>query len=112
MTATDLYAEIIETKRLMRLALTESGQRGLTYAEAERAYRIALAQQILIERSNGTPTTVINDVSRGNPAVAELKFTRDCAEVKYKAAMEAINIYKKELTSLEEQLSREWGQCR
>lgn len=108
----DLYAEIQKTRKLMHLALAESKQRGLTHADTERTYRIALAQQMLTERANKTPTTIINDVCRGTLHIADLKFDRDVAEVKYKAASEAINIYKKEINFLEDQLNREWSQCK
>ena len=40
--------------------------------------------------------------------IANLKFQRDCAEAKYKAALEAVNVYKLKIKSLEAQIEREW----
>lgn len=50
------------------------------YAEAERAYRSALAAEIVKLRAEGMAATACGDVARGNPAVADLKFKRDIAE--------------------------------
>ena len=44
-----------------------------------------------------------------NEAIAGLKFQRDVAETAYKAAMEAINVYKLNIKVLEEQIQREWN---
>jgi hypothetical protein len=50
------------------------------YAEAERAYRKALADKILELRAEGMAITACGDVARGDRAVADLKFHRDIAE--------------------------------
>lgn len=38
-----------------------------------------------------------------------LRFERDCAEVFYKSAQEAVNSMKLQLRLLDNQLEREWG---
>jgi hypothetical protein len=50
------------------------------YAQAERAYREALAKKILELRADGMAITACSDVARGDKHVAELKFKRDVAE--------------------------------
>ena len=93
---------------LLNAAQKETGSRGRAWAAAEREYRIALAQKILLERDKGTPVSIISDICRGSSEIAELKFKRDCAEVVYKSALEAINSYKLQIRVLENQIDREW----
>ena len=104
----DLFLEIQEKVVLMDKALAMLGKRGRTFAECEREYRVSLAKQMLIEREKGMPATILQDICRGDREIARLRFERDVAEVTYKAAMEAINIYKKQVDLLREQLDREW----
>lgn len=105
----DLFLNMQEKTRLLDTALNHLGKRGRAYAEAEREYRVELNKEILKERDKGTPVTVISDICRGKPQVADKKFARDVAESMYKAALEAINIYKLEVNLLREQIDREWN---
>lgn len=105
----DLIGEIGQKTRLLDTAIKELGVRGRAYAQAERDYRVAMAKKILLERENGTPVTIISDICRGNPEIAKLRFERDCAEVVYKSAMEAINGYKLQIRILDAQVEREWS---
>ena len=108
MSGQDLMQELQSQKELLKAALKASSKRGSDAAEAERKYRVALAQQIAVERDKGTPVTIISDVCRGKPEVAKLKFQRDVADVVYKSAMEAINVYKLQIKVLENQIEREY----
>lgn len=105
----DLFLELQNKMRLLELALGELGKRGRENAQAEMDYRISLSEKIIREREKGLPATIISDVCRGDKSIAMMKFKRDCAEVSYKAALEAINVYKIEVRSLEEQINREWN---
>ena len=107
----DLVNAIGEKISLLDSAITQLGKRGKTYAQSEMDYKIALAKKILEERGKGTPVTIISDVCRGNPEIARLRFERDCAEVVYKSAMEAINSYKLQIRMMDSQLSREWDRA-
>jgi chlorite dismutase len=49
-------------------------------AEAEEAYRLELARQILQEHADGIAWTVASDVARGREKVARLRRDRDIAE--------------------------------
>lgn len=53
--------------------------------------------------------TIISDICRGSTQIAGLRFERDCAEVVYKSAMEAINSMKLQIRLMDSQLGREWG---
>lgn len=104
--------ELIEERReidaKLNAAVKLSKKRGKELARAESEYRIALAAKILQERDKGTPVTIVSDVSRGSPEIAKLRFERDCAEVLYKSAVEAINVYKLQIRCIEAQIEREW----
>lgn len=105
----DLVTEIASRTKLLDAAVRQLGTRGRAFAEAEREYKIALAGKMLELRDGGTPVTIISDLCRGDREIARLRFERDCAEVVYKSALEAINSYKLQLRLLDAQLQREWG---
>lgn len=104
----DLISEIGAKSSLLDMAIKQLGIRGKAYTQAERDYRIAMARKVMEEREKGTPVTIISDVCRGNPEIAKLRFERDCSEVVYKSAMEAINAMKLQIRILDAQVEREW----
>ena len=108
MSGQDLLMELQTKIRLLDAALAQFGKRGSVHAQAEHDYRIALSKEILSQRANNTPATIISDVCRGTPSIAKLKLERDIAEVVYKSSMEAINNYKLQIRVLEGQIEREW----
>jgi hypothetical protein len=60
------------------------------YAEAERAYRKALADRIVELRADGQPATLTADLARGDKQVAYLRYKRDVAEGLKEAAQTAV----------------------
>ena len=58
-------------------------------ADAERAYRMALAQSITRHRAEGHAATVCADLARGDRAVAQLRWDRDVAQGVVDAAQQA-----------------------
>lgn len=108
MSGQDLMLDLQGKVQLLDKALQQLGKRGRDYAEAEREYRVALAKKIAAERDKGTPVTIISDVCRGSQEIANAKFQRDTAEIVYKSALEAINVYKLQLKLLENQIDREF----
>ena len=108
MSGQDLMRDLSGKVSLLDSALRQLGVRGREYAQAEQDYRVALAQKILIERDKGAPVTIISDICRGDREIAKKKFDRDCKETGYKAALEAINVYKIQIKTLESTIEREW----
>lgn len=105
----DLWANIQERLDWLDEAVRSIRFRGRDYAEAESTYRSALAKEILrLRDEEGYPVTLVPDLARGNPDVAQLKVERDCAESLYKSALEAINVNKLRIKVLENQHDREW----
>lgn len=105
----DLFLEAQDKASQLDKALGSLGKYGRENALAEKNYRIALRQAILIERNKGTPVTIILNLVKGEEDIAELRFKRDCAEANYKACLEGINVLKLEVKIMDEQISREWN---
>lgn len=100
----DLYNEIQKLRNELNLAIEFAKKRGQDLAKAERDYRVALSQKILIERDNKVPVTIISDICRGDKEIADFKFNRDTQEVLYKSAGERINATKLEIRIVESQM--------
>ena len=107
----DLVTVLRNKTATLNKAIDVLAVNGRERAKAEMEYRIALRQEILREREKGTPVTIISDVCRGEPVIADLKFKRDVAESVHQANLEAINVWKLEIRVLESQLAREWGRA-
>lgn len=101
----ELNSEMVRLRQEMNLAIKLASQRGKELAEAEREYRVALAKDMLIKRDKKVPVTIINDLSRGDETVAELKFERDTLEVLYKSANEKILTTKLEIRVVENEMA-------
>ncbi len=105
----DLVSEIQRDLKLMQQANEESKIRGLKLAEAERDYQIAKHTRALEMRTGGEPVTFIQMALKGDPNVRDAPFARDCAQVEYDSAREAINTYKLSARLLEKQRQSEWN---
>ena len=106
----ELYQELVNKTRQLETSIKMLRQNGTAYAEAEREYKILLAQECLRLRDEGMAIGMIDKTCYGLPSVAAARFKRDVADVTYKANMEAINSLKLQLRLIENQISREWGQ--
>ena len=104
----DLLQEIGAKSAMLDAAIRQLGIRGRAYAEAERNYRVAMRKKVMEERANGTPVTIMSDLCRGDPEIANLRLERDIAQTVYESAKEAINAYKLQIRLLDNQLEREW----
>lgn len=88
----------------MNLAIKLLKERGQEKATAENKYRMELAKEILIQRDNKIPVTIISDICRGNKDIAKLKLDRDIAEVMYESVYQRILATKLELNILDNQI--------
>ena len=71
-------------------------------AEAEQKYRSALAQEILVLKTQGLQATLIPDVARGN--TADLKLQRDLADGLFTAGRDSISALQSEARILDSML--------
>lgn len=94
-----LAQEMYKAKKELHEAKRKIVERGQAYTKAEKAYRIALRQEILKLKREGYPATLINDLARG--AVAELKYARDDAEQIYKSARDFARLTETEISVLQ-----------
>lgn len=99
----DLIIEINQKREEMNLAIKLLKERGQEKAAAENKYRMELAKEILIQRDNKIPVTIISDICRGNENIAKLKLDRDIAEVMYESLMQRLYATKLELQILDNQ---------
>ena len=104
----ELWQEIEEKNKYLDKAIKDLASNGYELAEKERAYKIAVNQKALELRADDMPVTLINQVIYGYKEIANLRFERDTAEVKYNANLEYINTLKLMIRILENQLGREY----
>lgn len=104
----NLIQEVNELSDKLEQELIICKRGGCELAEAEREYRVILRKEILEARAQGAPVTIINDICRGKPDIADARMRRDCAEAIYKSSQEAINVYKLKIRLLNDQINREW----
>lgn len=80
--------EMTETIKRKNEAMKQLWKLSADKAETERAYRIALAQEILSLKYDKVQATLIPDIARGN--TAELKHKRDLSEALYNTTRESL----------------------
>jgi hypothetical protein len=84
----EITKEMHEATKRLEKASKEIFKLAKAKAEMERAYREALAKEIVKLRAENVPATLINDLARGN--VAYLKYERDLAQDAFKSAISAL----------------------
>lgn len=105
----DLMIELNQLRDTLSVAIKELKKRGKDKAKAEQEYRVALAKEILLQRDDGQPVTIVSDICRGKEEIAKLKFERDFSETLYETCLQKIYATKVELNIIEKQIEREWG---
>lgn len=100
---------LVKLRQELRQLVTELESAGVKAAQAERTYRINAAKAMLLLKQDGVPVTLIMELVKGDERVAEYRFNRDVADVRYKTTQERINAVKREITIVSEQINREWG---
>lgn len=105
-----LWVRIEECMRLVDAALMESKLRGKDMVAKEAAYYTAKANVSFSMLEDGYTNTYIQTVIKGQPGVTEALSAYHDAEVEYKNAVEAVQVYKLKLRVLEAENEREWSQ--
>lgn len=108
----DLLIELNEKMVLLEKAIETLANNGYELAAKEREYKKAITKKSLELKEEGQPVTLINTTIYGYEDIADLRFERDTAEVKYNANNEYINVIKLIVRVLEKQLDREYGNTR
>lgn len=101
--------ELENLKIRARELANEMDAMGTTKANAEKEYRVALNKKVLELKDEGMTATLISMVIYGYEEIAEKRAKRDIAESSYEVIREKIQLIKKEMTSIENQLQRDWN---
>lgn len=99
--------EMSELQARLEKAVKQMRAWGVDHAEKDRAYKVALMQEILKLREEEFPATLIIQIAHGK--VADARFERNKAEVMYKSSIENVNALKLQMRILDNQIAREWG---
>lgn len=104
----DLQRLLTEQNADLSNAIKNLRKSGEAWAQKERDYQIAKSQAVLIMKDAGCTMKEIDLRIKGE--VAEKLFERDMARVFYDSNLEYINVAKKQLQIIENQIQREWSQ--
>ena len=107
-----LWEEVNTIKVQLDSALRTCRENGLKMALAEVEYRKQKGKEILRLKSEGYPATLIPDIVKGLENVAVLYQDKLDKEVIYKSNIEAIQVKKLELRTMESELEREYINAR
>lgn len=108
----ELWTELSEKRAMLDKAIETLAMNGYDLAAKERDYKIAINKKALQLRAEDTAVTLINTIIYGYEDIAQLRFERDTAQVKYNSNLEYINTIKLQIRILENQLNREYGNIR
>ena len=97
MSGADLINELNDLSRRLTESVSYMRRAGENFAKAQNAYKIAINQEFLKLRADGTPVTMIAQIVKGQPEVAPNK-----------TAQENIQAVKLRMRILENQIDREY----
>lgn len=84
---------------------TELKKLGVRKAQAEKAYKVKQAQEILKLKTEKYPATLIMELVKGNEEVADLRLQRDESESDYYACKNAIENLRLEIDAIKSKLT-------
>lgn len=104
----DLTIELNGKLKDLDIAIRSLRKTGSDYAEAYTQYRVALAQELVKLKNEGYAITLAENIARGKPEIAKLKFNEISKEAIYKANQESINAIKLHIKVIQEQMNKEY----
>lgn len=87
----------------------EARKSGRALATANANYKAELAAEAARLKASGTPVTLIHDLAFKQRSVRTMRVARDAAEVEYKADMETVQLRKREVDILREEMRMDWA---
>lgn len=103
----DLIIELQQKREQLNQAISDLEKWGRLKAQTECEYRQELQKEILMQREQGTPVTIISDICRGKSEIAEYKRKRDIAETMHETVQQKIYALKLEIGIIERQIQAE-----
>lgn len=95
----DITRELYDASARLRKGSGELFKLAKARAESERAYRMALAAQIVELRAEGIQASLIPDIARG--VCAELKYQRDLDDGRYMVGRDSLDAIKTQISALQ-----------
>jgi hypothetical protein len=92
-------SQLTQYRQCLQNASNLIKERGEALATAEKNYRIALSDKLQQLRAEKVQATLMDNLAKGDPKVAELRHTRDVANARYKSNLAAVEVYKTLLNS-------------
>ena len=80
-------------RQLLQEASSQIKVRGEALATAEKEYRTALADKLMFLREQKVQATLMDNLAKGDKAIAELRHARDIANARYKSNIAAVDVY-------------------
>lgn len=111
-TESDLYETMSILQNRLDTLIRNLRIQGEKLAESERVYKVALMKEVLKERDNGMPATLIDKVCYGKEEIAYLRSQRDIAKTIFQSTQESINATKLNMRIVDNQIARDYGQAR
>lgn len=105
----DISSELSYKIKQLDTSIKTLRKTGSDYAKAYTDYRIELAKELVKLKNEGYAISLANDIARGIPEIAHLKFLEISNEAIYKANLESINALKLQIKIIQEQIGREWN---
>lgn len=105
----DLYREIMKSLEELDITISTLSKTGQDYGRAFTNYRIALSQELVKLKQEGYAISLAENIARGKPEIAKLKYEEISKEAIYKANLEKINAIKLKIKVLTNQYDKEWG---
>lgn len=105
----DLIQQNFEMAERGDALVRELAKQGDLLAQANYAYYVQKRKTAYRLKAEGMAVTFIDTVLKGEPEVAILMRERDTAESRYRATLESINMLKKNMAMVENQIQREWS---
>ena len=105
----DLIQQQFELSERCDELIQELGRQGEALAQAQYSYyrqKTATAYRL---KDEGFSATMIMQILKGEPTVANLMRERDIAKSRYQATLETINVLKLQIRMNDNQINREWS---
>ena len=107
MSGFELTAEFNKQRELLDVAIRELKRRGQVKAQAEHDYKVAQTKKMYLLREDGQPVTIISDLVKGDPEIADLRMKRDLGKTLYESNQQKIYQLKMEIGIIERQMDNE-----
>lgn len=104
----DLVNELESLIEKLNISVKQVRISGEEYARADRDYKVALSETLVMLEAEGRPVSNLIYIARGYKKVADAKYQQICKEAIYKANLESIQSLKLQIKIVENELDREY----